>query len=223
MKSRYYERIWHEIIDDPKLGPLSDSLKWRFVTLILAAGQHGHNGELPALPDLAWRLRASEEQLRTELPTLAQRELIELLPSGRWYVTNYAKRQAAMSGAERMQRKRAADRSYPQASYPQASASASSTAFPLQEEEVEEVEESIVNICDEPSQQRHVRHMLSEKGISINRTTLRLLDLDPAYVAAHLAAADPSGLIIRRMLDGDPPPKRNRHVSAAEVEDIIRR
>jgi hypothetical protein len=220
MKSRYYEKIWHEILDDPKLGPLADSLKWRFVALILAAGQHNRGGELPPLPDLAWRLRVSEEQLRTELPTLAQRELIELMPNGRWFVTNYTKRQAAMSPAERVRRHRAGG------SYPQAGASSSSSPLSVlfgEEEDIEEksIGDNVTDVVTTRYSDVSAADLLRDAGIERNRTTAPLWSLDPDYISAHISAAKTPAQAIRRMLDGDPPPRRRK--PAQDYSDVILR
>ena len=51
MSSRHWEKLWHDIIDDIKLGPLPAELKWRFVQLIVVAGIAGEGGLLPDLPD----------------------------------------------------------------------------------------------------------------------------------------------------------------------------
>lgn len=224
MKSRYYEKIWHEILDDPKLGPLADSLKWRFVALILAAGQHNRGGELPPLPDLAWRLRVSEEQLRTELPTLAQRELIELMPNGRWFVTNYTKRQAAMSPAERVRRHRAGG-SYPQGQASSSSSSSSLVSVFSGKEKREIGEKSIVDIVTDVVTTRYsdvsAADLLRDAGIERNRTTAPLWSLDPDYISAHISAAKTPAQAIRRMLDGDPPPRRRK--PAPDYSDVILR
>lgn len=197
MKSRYWEKLWHEIIDDIKLGPLPGELKWRFVQLIVMAGIQGEDGLLPDLPDMAFRLRISEEQLRSDLPTLARRELVELTRDNRWLVTNYSKRQSAISSTERSRLNR--------------SASASASAFTAFTEDKEE-EEAEADICNENATNRckHVAEtaaLLREAGIGRNKTTAILWDLDPAYVRAHLENEPKTGLAIRRMLDGDPKPQ----------------
>lgn len=228
MSSRHWEKLWHEIIDDIKLGPLPAELKWRFVQLIVLAGIVGEGGLLPELPDMAFRLRLTEEQLRSDLPTLARRELVELTADGRWLVTNYAKRQAAMSSTERVQRHRA--KSYPQARS-SSSSSASSSPSLSEEEEIEEEEEAEADNVSRSGTDRFTAvstaRLLDTAGIARNRTTTPLWKMDPEYVAAHLAAADSNGLAIRRMLDGDPEP---RHWSGhsylrlrSDYEDIIRR
>ncbi len=227
MRSRYWEKLWHEIIDDIKLGPLPAELKWRFVQLIVVAGMTGEGGVLPDLPDLAFRLRLTEEQLRSDLPTLARRELLELVNDNgreRWKLSGYEKRQSAMSSAERMQRMRSAEsQSYPQAAPSSASASASYQS--LQERKKKEEAEEEEDICDGSSQTCNndvtTADLLAAAGISRNRTTAPLWNLDPTYIEAHLTAAKSSGLAIRKMLDGDPPPSTRRSELLKELDDII--
>lgn len=205
MKSRYWEKLWHDILDDHKLGPLSNDLKWRFITLIVAAGRYDRNGMLPDLPDLAWMLRTSEEQLKIELSTLARRELVEIIPydrSERWLVTNYTKRQTAMSEAERQQRRRAAASSSTSTSY--------SSSYKKEEEQDKEEEKEVVTSSVTNRDPYVTQRLLQQHGISINRTTRALLQLDTDYVRRHLNAAaqkeEPASYAIKRMLSGEPAP-----------------
>lgn len=215
MRYRYYEKLWHEIIDDLKLGPLPGELKWRFVQLIVMAGLQDEGGMLPELPDMAFRLRLTEEQLRTDLPTLARRELVEIVldQNGheRWFVTNWQKRQQSADAASRQRRSRAAAAS---------AFSASSSFFPPKEDIEVEAEIEVDNVtrsvtkrdkkCDILSRSCHenvTSELLTAAGIARNRTTAPLWMLDPAYVRAHLEHEPKAGLAIRRMLDGDPAPE----------------
>lgn len=236
MKSRHWEKLWHDIIDDIKLGPLPAELKWRFVQLIIIAGIEDRGGLLPELPDMAFRLRLTEEQLRSDLPTLARRELVELVATTgdreRWKLTGYEKRQAPMTSAERMRRLRNAGSSYPQ-SYPQpassSSASASSSLIPCKKEDTEAEEEA--DICDGSSHFRHTTRytnatasLLQQAGITRNKTTAPLWNMPPDYVEAHLTAAKSPGLAIRKMLDGDPPPRRTTaydQMIPPEFKDVV--
>ena len=63
MASRYWIKLYHEILDDPKMGRLPDALFRRAIELFLIAGENGRDGGLPALADIAWRLRADEIEL----------------------------------------------------------------------------------------------------------------------------------------------------------------
>ncbi len=109
-RPRYWIKFYHEVLMDAKIARLSDSLWRRFFECCLIAGETYEEGFLPALPDMAWQLHVDEEALATELSQLAQRGLLELRGDAdgveRWFVTNFAKRQARDTDAERMQRYR---------------------------------------------------------------------------------------------------------------------
>ena len=73
MASKYWIKLYHEILDDPKMGRLPDALFRRAIEFFLIAGERGREGDLPPLADIAWRLRADEIAL------LAQMEDLEAL------------------------------------------------------------------------------------------------------------------------------------------------
>jgi hypothetical protein len=102
-------KLYHEILDDPKVGRLGDRLAWRMVQCFLLAGEANARGQLPPIEDMAWRFRMQAETLESDLIEL-QKVGIVGHSDGRWFVVNFEERQAPMSGAERMQRKRAAER-----------------------------------------------------------------------------------------------------------------
>ena len=60
MASKYWIKLYHEILDDPKMGRLPDALFRRAIEFFLIAGERGREGDLPPLADIAWRLRADE-------------------------------------------------------------------------------------------------------------------------------------------------------------------
>ena len=235
MKSRHWEKLWHDIIDDIKLGPLPAELKWRFVQLIIIAGIEDRGGLLPELPDMAFRLRLTEEQLRSDLPTLARRELVELVATTgdreRWKLTGYEKRQAPMTSAERTRRHRNAE-SYPQ-SYPQpaASSSASASSSPVTFKKEDTEAEAEADKCNDSLHFRDTTRytnatatLLQQAGITRNKTTAPLWNMPPDYVEAHLTAAKSPGLAIRKMLDGDPPPRRTTaydQIIPPQFKDVV--
>ena len=106
MKSHYWLKLYHEILDDAKMGRLPDRLWRRTIELFLMAGEEHDGGHLPPLEDMAWRLRLNDDELRQDLEALAQIEIVTQLDNGMWFVTNFAERQSAMSNAERQQRYR---------------------------------------------------------------------------------------------------------------------
>ncbi len=113
MTSYYWIKLYHEILDDPKMALLPDRLWRRVVELFLLAGKHGTDGQLPDSRQLAWLLRMNPDELEMDLKQIETTGMIERLTNG-WLVVNFAKRQAAIPGAERTQqhRKRAKQQQY---------------------------------------------------------------------------------------------------------------
>ncbi|MHA2428864.1 MAG: hypothetical protein ACXADB_12650, partial [Candidatus Hermodarchaeia archaeon] len=105
MASMYWLKLYHEMLDDPKMGMLSDRLYRRVIELFLLTGQTDDEGFLPELKHIAFRLRVSEEHLETDLVELAKVGIVQQL-EGRWHVTNYASRQAPVASAERVRKHR---------------------------------------------------------------------------------------------------------------------
>lgn len=105
MASKYWIKLYHEILDDHKMGMLSDRLYRRVIELFLIAGECDLDGVLPDLDAMAWRLRLSPGELDLDLQELRKSNIVTL-QSGKWIVTNFAERQAPVSDAERMQRLR---------------------------------------------------------------------------------------------------------------------
>ena len=142
------------------------------------------------------------------------------MPNGRWFVTNYTKRQAAMSPAERVRRHRAGG------SYPQAGASSSSSPLSVLFREEEDIEEKSIgdNVADVVTTRYSdvsAADLLRDAGIERNRTTAPLWNLDPDYISAHISTAKTPAQAIRRMLEGDPPPRRRK--PAQDYSDVILR
>ena len=101
MATNYWIKLYHEILDDTKIGMLRVALKWRFVECLLAAGEYAKGGELPITAKLAWRLRCDPEQLESELSELGDAGLLDLV-DGIWHVTKFEKRQEPSGAAKRM-------------------------------------------------------------------------------------------------------------------------
>jgi hypothetical protein len=106
MTSRIWIKLHLEILDDPKMGRLPDDL-WRLaVELFMMAGREGSNGALPPVEEMAWTLRNSEGEVREKLCKLAEVGIVQEEEAGKWIVTNFSKRQAAMPVSERVERYR---------------------------------------------------------------------------------------------------------------------
>lgn len=116
MATKYWIKLYHEVLDDPKTARLPDNLWRRFFEFCLLAGEAGYddgdpqNGRLPPLPDMAWRLRVDEGTLITEIETLARKGFVEYrsenVLDGYWFVSKFSARQRKMSKAEYMRRLR---------------------------------------------------------------------------------------------------------------------
>ena len=101
MPSKYWFKLYHEILDDPKMGQLSDRLYRRCIELFALAGDYDHDGLLPALEDIAWRLRLPADELQKDITDLQALKIITSNEDG-LVVTNFSKRQEPISGAERV-------------------------------------------------------------------------------------------------------------------------
>lgn len=101
----HWIKLYVEMLDDPKVGLLPDAVKWRWVSVLLQAGELNEDGFLPDVNDMAWRLHTNVETLQGEMRTLAGRGLAELRTytdgSERWFIPAFEKRQAAANSTER--------------------------------------------------------------------------------------------------------------------------
>ena len=76
------------------MGRLPDALFRRAIEFFLIAGETGRDGGLPALADMAWRLRADEIELLAQMEDLEALNILSRDAQGGWRVTHFAKRQA---------------------------------------------------------------------------------------------------------------------------------
>lgn len=183
MPDRYtWIKLYTEILSDPKMGRLNNFLWRRAVELFLLAGINGKGGELQPVEEMAWLLHADDEsELVRSLMSLAEIGVVRQMPEGNWMVVNFAKRQAAMSDAERQRKHRAGDNS----SNPgKASQGCHAT---VTEEEVEEETESSSTSGGAPPNV----FALYEKNFGSLTSMISddLKDLEATYTAAWVAAA----------------------------------
>lgn len=102
----YYLKLYHEILDDPKMGMLPDHLYRRVIEVFLiASASHDRDGFLPSVVDMAWKLRTTPDELLSDLSEIEKTGIIKQV-NGCWHVTNFVKRQAAVTGQERTKRYR---------------------------------------------------------------------------------------------------------------------
>jgi len=97
--ANYWAKVYVEILDDPKMGRLSDRLWRRTIELILMAKDENDSGYLPSLDDMAWRLRTNAELLEAELVDLARVGIVENRANG-WLMPNFTKRQTRQYSQE---------------------------------------------------------------------------------------------------------------------------
>jgi DnaD/phage-associated family protein len=107
MTVNYWLKLWTDILDDMKLAPLPEFIKWRFVLLLAVAKEYNKSGLLPPVAALAWRLRLDEDKIAETLSALSQVGIAATTPDG-WIIVNFEKRQSSAdpNAGERMQRYR---------------------------------------------------------------------------------------------------------------------
>jgi len=106
----YYIKLYHEILNDYKMCTLSDTLWRRAVEFFLLAGEYGQKGILPPLDQICFVLRQDEKALSEQIDKLIAVRILSRTEQGVLYVTNFEKRQAKVSDAERKRRQRERDR-----------------------------------------------------------------------------------------------------------------
>ena len=102
MSTRFWIKLYIEILDDPKMGRLLNHLWRRAVELFLLAGRQGNDGALPPVEEMAWILRLSEDKLLEDLQRLVEVGVVHIAEPGKWMVTHFAKWQAAVPVDERV-------------------------------------------------------------------------------------------------------------------------
>ena len=113
MSSKYWIKLYHEIIDDPKMMRMPDEMFAKTIKLFLLAGDHDQDGELPSPEDIAWRLRYDPGDVDVTLRYLERNGITSMNSSGTWFISKWAERQGPISGAERVRRHRMYRRNEP--------------------------------------------------------------------------------------------------------------
>jgi hypothetical protein len=103
--TRYWIKLFIEILDDPKMGRLPNHLWRRAVELFLLAGRQGCDGALPPVQEMAWSLRLSQDKVLEDLHSLAEVGVVHEAQPGGWVVTHFKERQTSES-LERVRRYR---------------------------------------------------------------------------------------------------------------------
>ena len=106
MAAKYWIKLYLDMLDDPAVGRLSDALYRTLLQCMLAAGEAGKDGILPAVENLAWRLRMKPHVLARRLEALGEAGLLEKNADGNWLVAGFKERQGPSKDALRMRRNR---------------------------------------------------------------------------------------------------------------------
>lgn len=106
MSSMPWVKLYTEMLDDAKIGRLQDAIKWRFVSLVLLAGECDQDGALMtsdkpmSIDDIAWRMRITREQCETELESLLMCGVIAL-DGDLYYLPKFSDRQGRPQSEKR--------------------------------------------------------------------------------------------------------------------------
>lgn len=101
MSSYYWIKLYDDILDDPKMGRLSDGAFRLCINLFLLAGRgNPRNGELPPFDDTAWVLRLGQEEFTSQWGELERAGIVGII-DGCPRVLNFEKRQGALTPAEK--------------------------------------------------------------------------------------------------------------------------
>lgn len=95
---RYWIKLYTEILDDPKMGRLSDREYRTCITLFALAGREDNDGKLPPPVDMAWRLRMDSTELLEDMRALERLNILEE-HDGTWAVRKWQERQAKAPSA----------------------------------------------------------------------------------------------------------------------------
>ncbi|MCP5016900.1 MAG: hypothetical protein GY938_16770 [Ketobacter sp.] len=101
MASYYWIKLYDEILDDPKMGRLSDGAYRLAINLFLLAGRHPErSGRLPSANDIMWTLRLDETKFNAQWDELDRVGIVHMVDNNPM-VTSFGKRQAPLSPAEK--------------------------------------------------------------------------------------------------------------------------
>jgi hypothetical protein len=135
MASRYWIKLYHEILHDPKMERLTDHLFALCMKLFLLAGEVDKDGELPKVDDIEWTLRREAGTILPDLEELAKVGIVHL-DNDRWIVSHFAERQDNITPAEGMarlrERRHKAEYYVPATNTPESAATTEST--PLEQQ-----------------------------------------------------------------------------------------
>jgi len=83
------------------MAMLDDHTWRRTIELFLVAGDYAQEGLLPPVEEIAWDLHTTQPDIMQALRTLEELGVVAGFDDGSWLVVNFARRQAAVTSAER--------------------------------------------------------------------------------------------------------------------------
>lgn len=97
--------MYNDVLNDPKVQLLPKALRWSWVELLCLASKNG--GTLPPIEEIAFAVRASVNDARSDLDALILAGLIDIRPDGKFEPHNWDGRQyVSDSSAERTRKYR---------------------------------------------------------------------------------------------------------------------
>lgn len=182
MRSLSTVLLHHDILDDYKVILLPESLRWRFVSVIVLAGREDDDGFLPIHKAAAVAVRTTTEQYMSEMSVLAQNELVELRlhddGTERWFVTQFAKRQAAADATTRKRNQREREKGSRQPVDNSWTAYLAALSTPTDDKDIDQLANSARHIsCHDIVTCRDIIDAFKRHGIGRNRRTEALLAL----------------------------------------------
>jgi len=100
-KTFYWIKLYHELLTNSKMAMLDDHTWRRTIELFLVAGDYAMDGLLPSLEEIAWDLHTTPLDILQVLTTLEQLGVTARENEVYWVIINFARRQAAVTSAER--------------------------------------------------------------------------------------------------------------------------
>jgi DnaD/phage-associated family protein len=185
-------KLYTEILDDPKMGRLPNHLWRRAIELFLLAGKNGNGGALQPVEEMAWTLRLDKVKMLEDLHGLAEVGVVQEAQPDQWVVVNFAKRQAALTDAERKKKQRSGVDKPPSGKSHAKEETVSQECHEnvTEEEEEEEKESTTATTTGAPSEKMNVFKMFSDNFGSLGPvTTDVLIDMEKTYSEEWALAA----------------------------------
>ena len=203
MPSKYWFKLYHEILDDPKMGQLSDRLYRRCIELFALAGDYDQGGLLPEIEDIAWRLRLPVDELQKDIAELQSPKLNIITQNDNGlYVTNFSKRQEPISDAQRIKsfRERKQKEKYYGNEPSNEDETHRYTDIDTESDTDKEVEEENTNINgndgNSNSPKPNIWKLLLSYGVNRNPRVEQIVKqpfMTPEYLRAHVKALNRKG------------------------------